>query len=133
MRPGLPMRFAVVERRPLFMLPGNPVAAFVTFLEFVRGTILYMQGQDAPDCWPHSITARAGCDIKKKPGRAEFMRAKLAINAKGVLTATPLKNQGSAATTVLTEADGLIALPHETDFVKKGEPVTVHQLTLLMN
>ena len=54
-------------------------------------------------------------------------------NAKGVLTATPLKNQGSAATTVLTEADGLIALPHETDFVKKGEPVTVHQLTLLMN
>ena len=133
MRPGRPMRFAVVERRPLFMLPGNPVAAFVTFLEFVRGTILYMQGQDAPDCWPHSITARAGCDIKKKPGRAEFMRAKLAINAKGVLTATPLKNQGSAATTVLTEADGLIALPHETDFVKKGEPVTVHLLTLLMN
>ena len=44
MKPGKPVLFAVLNGRPIFGLPGNPVSAMVGFEMFVRPAILKMMG-----------------------------------------------------------------------------------------
>ena len=44
-RPGGPLVFGMVDGRPWFGLPGNPVSAMVTFELFVRPAILRMLGE----------------------------------------------------------------------------------------
>lgn len=45
MKPGKPLAFAVIQGKPVFALPGNPVAAMVSFELFVRPAILKAMGQ----------------------------------------------------------------------------------------
>jgi molybdopterin molybdotransferase len=44
MKPGKPLAFAMLEGKPVFALPGNPVAAMVSFELFVRPSILKAMG-----------------------------------------------------------------------------------------
>jgi len=44
MKPGKPFAFAWLNGKPLFALPGNPVAAMISFELFVRPTMLKMMG-----------------------------------------------------------------------------------------
>jgi molybdopterin molybdotransferase len=44
MKPGKPLAFAMLDGKPIFALPGNPVAAMVSFELFVRPTILKAMG-----------------------------------------------------------------------------------------
>ena len=44
MHPGKPTILAVCGGKPVFGLPGNPVAVMVTFLAFVRPALLRMMG-----------------------------------------------------------------------------------------
>ena len=44
MKPGKPLAFAMLEGKPVFALPGNPVAAMVSFELFVRPAILKVMG-----------------------------------------------------------------------------------------
>jgi len=44
MKPGKPLAFAMLEGKPIFALPGNPVAAMVSFELFVRPSILKAMG-----------------------------------------------------------------------------------------
>ncbi|HBG06679.1 MAG: molybdopterin molybdenumtransferase MoeA [Geobacteraceae bacterium GWC2_58_44] len=44
MKPGKPLAFAMLEGKPIFALPGNPVAAMVSFELFVRPSVLKSMG-----------------------------------------------------------------------------------------
>ena len=44
MKPGKPLAFAMLDGKPIFALPGNPVAAMVSFELFVRPSILKAMG-----------------------------------------------------------------------------------------
>lgn len=44
MKPGKPLAFAKLDGKPIFALPGNPVAAMVSFELFVRPSILKAMG-----------------------------------------------------------------------------------------
>lgn len=44
MKPGKPLAFASLKGKPVFALPGNPVAAMVSFELFVRPSILKAMG-----------------------------------------------------------------------------------------
>ncbi|MDO4937450.1 MAG: molybdopterin molybdotransferase MoeA [Sutterellaceae bacterium] len=128
MRPGRPMRFAKLGSKPVFLLPGNPVASFVTFLEFAAGAIRYMQGQNA-DLWPLTQRAVAGVDIKKKKGRAEFMRGKLTGYYQAAPVVEPLGNQSSASFTSMSQAEVIICLDAEDDIIHKGDRVKIQLLS----
>jgi molybdopterin molybdotransferase len=45
MKPGKPLAFAMLHGKPVFALPGNPVAAMVSFELFVRPAILKAMGR----------------------------------------------------------------------------------------
>ncbi|MDJ0931358.1 molybdopterin molybdotransferase MoeA [Breoghania sp.] len=71
-KPGRPMNFGQIGDCIMLGLPGNPVAAMVCFLLYVRPVLIAMSG--AP--WPEPIRFQlpAAFEIKKKPGRREFSR-----------------------------------------------------------
>lgn len=127
MRPGRPMRFGQIQGKPVFVLPGNPVAAFVTFLEFVRGALLQMQGLKK-DLWLKQYPARLANNLKKKAGRAEFMRGRLVNFDNGTPVVEPLLNQSSADLVMLSQSEVILCLDHESTQYEKGSIVPIQYL-----
>jgi molybdopterin biosynthesis enzyme len=49
MRPGMPALFGLIDGKPVFALPGNPVSVFATFLALVRPALAALAGCAALD------------------------------------------------------------------------------------
>jgi molybdopterin molybdotransferase len=74
-KPGKPFLFGQIEKCAVFGLPGNPVSAFVTFLQFVRPAILKMMG--AADLDLPKVPAKLGIDLANDGDRPHYVRGKL--------------------------------------------------------
>ena len=120
-RPGAPFSVARLGDTTVVLLPGNPAAAFVTFLRLARPLLVTMAGGGwpTPRAWP----VLAGFQLDKKPGRTEYLRATLADHGGSLPIATPVARQGSAVVSSLLEADGLLELEHDRTAVEPGEVV----------
>ena len=111
------------EAAVLFGLPGNPVAVMVTFLAFVRPALLKMMGSTAPE--KPLLKARSSESIRKKPGRTEYQRGVVSVDAGGTLRVKTTGNQGSGVLSSMVRANGLIVLPHRQGDVAVGDEVNV--------
>ena len=120
-RPGRPVALGQVKGVPFVGLPGNPVAMMVTFLRFARPVLLRLNG--ITELAPHLFRVRASFDIKKKLGRREWVRARLAIADDGVKIAVRFPRDGAGILTSLVEADGLVELPEELTSLPAGAMV----------
>lgn len=120
-RPGRPVALGQVLGKAFVGLPGNPVAAMVTFLRFARPMLLRLAGATEVD--PIHFRVRSAFDYKKKEGRREFLRARLAPSAGDLPVAHKFARDGAGILTSLVEADGLVELPEELTFLAAGTPV----------
>jgi molybdopterin molybdotransferase len=120
-KPGRPLAFGQLDGCALIGLPGNPVAAVICFLLFARPVLTALGGGD----WPlhRSFQVPADFAMTKKPGRREYLRARLASGPDGRWVASRIEREGSGILTSLSEADGLVELPEETTRVERGAPV----------
>jgi molybdopterin molybdotransferase len=107
----------------LFGLPGNPVAVMVTFLVFVRPALLKMMGSTAAA--PPLLKARSSEAIRKKPGRTEYQRGILSVDANGRQSVQITGSQGSGILRSMTEANCMVVLHHEQSSVNAGDMVDV--------
>lgn len=120
-KPGRPLALGLwpagEARLPIFGLPGNPVAAFVTGVLFARPALGVMAGQ----AWrePQGYLVPAAFAKSKKPGRREFLRAR--INPQGQVEV--FASEGSGRISGLSWADGLVELPDEAAEITPGTPV----------
>jgi molybdopterin molybdotransferase len=57
-------------------LPGNPVSAFVTFLQFVRPAILKMMGACENELELPKISARLTVDLRNESERPHYVRGR---------------------------------------------------------
>ena len=99
LRPGRPLVVGRVGQTPLFGLPGNPVAATLSILIVIRSDLQKMAGL-RPQPMPR-IRARAGCALRKRPGRLELMRVRLCYHPEEQLSlaaAAPSSSMGKALT-----------------------------------
>ncbi|MHC8510206.1 MAG: molybdopterin molybdotransferase MoeA [Rhodospirillales bacterium] len=101
-------------------LPGNPVAAMVTFAMIARPVILALQGANAGERTVRRFRVPAAFDAKKKPGRREWLRARLAPGPDGVLAAHKFSSSGAGVLTSIAESDGLAELGEDVTAVKAG-------------
>jgi molybdopterin molybdotransferase len=127
MRPGRPFAFgplhgAAGKTAFLFALPGNPVAALVTFYAFAREALLLLAG--ATEALPMRLTARSAVAIRKRPGRTEFQRAIVSPGPEGWEVRTT-GAQGAGILRSMTEANALLVLPHDQGPVAAGQAVEV--------
>lgn len=127
-KPGRPMMFGQISRPTekhdcfYFGLPGNPVAALVCFLLYVRPALLRLAGADwmEPQCYP--VTADFEL-TNKKPDRREFLRGILKTYPNEPLCVSKFSRDGSGLISSLRTADGLIDVAEEITAVKKGDLV----------
>ena len=116
-KPGRPLALAAWNGAAVFGLPGNPVAAFTCALIFARPALLALAGAG----WraPQGFDLPAGFAKTRKPGRREFLRAR--ISAEG--RAEPFRSEGSGLISGLAWSKGLIDLPDPGPDVAEGDPV----------
>ncbi len=125
MRPGKPVLFGLLNGRPFFGLPGNPVSSMVAFEMFVKPSLMKMSGQ-RPDN-KKEIEAVLQEDIKKKKGLRFFLRAITQWKDGSYITKTT-GPQGSAILRSMMLANSLIILPEDDEFIEKGSKVKVRLL-----
>lgn len=124
-KPGKPTTIAVVERKPVFALPGHPTSALLIFHILVKPVLFAMAGGlKAPECM--RVEAVAGERIFSARGRRTFVTVNLVQNKSGKIQAFPVVTGQSGAITTLAKADGFIEVDEQTQFVDVGEKVTVY-------
>jgi molybdopterin molybdotransferase len=119
-KPGRPVALGQVRGVPFVGLPGNPVASMVTFFVVARPVVLRLMG-----C-PHTALPRlplpAAFSFSKKPGRREFLRARLVSGPEGVRV-DRFAADGSGILSSMTASDGLVDVPEDVCDVAPGDPV----------
>ncbi len=120
-KPGRPIALGQVKGVPFVGLPGNPVAAMVTFLRFARPLILRLGGCTRVE--PVLYRVRAEFSHAKKANRREWVRARLETGADGALVARKFERQGAGILRSLVDSDGLVELPEEMTQLAAGTMV----------
>jgi molybdopterin molybdotransferase len=116
-KPGKPFLFGSLGDCFVFGLPGNPVSAFVTFLQFVRPAILKMMG--AADVDLCKLPARLDVDLTNDSDRAHYFRGKLERG-----NFSPVGRQESHALFGLSQSNALLRLD-VGESRKRGEIIEV--------
>lgn len=121
-KPGRPLAIGQVGDAVFLGLPGNPVAAFNTWLLFALPIFAYMQGENwAP---PQRYEMPAAFTISgKKTGRREFLRGWIENTDNGPIV-RKFERDGSGLISSLTRASGLIELPEDATQVDHGQAVS---------
>ncbi len=123
-KPGRPLALGMWQGTPVFGLPGNPVAAFVCTAIFARPALSYLGGADFAEA--PAITVPAAFSKRKKPGRREYLRARLVDGRAEVFA-----SEGSGRISGLSWATGLVELPDGALEVAPGTPVRFIPFTAL--
>ncbi len=99
-------------------LPGNPSSALLTFALFGMPILRALQGDARPQA-PWDLCALTA-PLRRKPGRMEFLRARLHRAEDGSLLATVLPNQASGAATSFAWGDALVVVDAALDEIAEG-------------
>ena len=106
------------DKTPVVTLPGDPIAAYISFELFVRPMIRTMLG--AATIHRPSVKAALEKPVGSAPGLRSYIRAILADDGKSV---TPLADQDEQST--LSDANAFIAISETETSLKTGDQVTV--------
>ncbi|MBV9202542.1 MAG: molybdopterin molybdotransferase MoeA [Alphaproteobacteria bacterium] len=116
-KPGRPVALGQISGVPLIGLPGNPVAALVTFVVLARPLIFKLAG--ATEVTPRLYPVRAGFSYRKKPGRREYVRVSLRRDG-GDLVAVKYPRDGAGILSSITQSEGLAIVDEETSELSPG-------------
>lgn len=121
MKPGKPLAFALLQGKPVFALPGNPVAAMVSFELFVRPVLLRSMGHENL-FRPKSRAVLSGA-LKNGGDRVHFVRGLLSrgTDCDHVCVAG---SQSSGRLSSMVQGNCLIVAPPCANFVQ-GQAVEV--------
>ncbi len=127
-KPGGPQGLGVWENTPLVCLPGNPVAAYVSFHLYVAPLVEALSGMPVtPQLWarPH-LTALADGDFPAPRGRTTLVPVRLTWSADGPC-ARPFTRRGTGSHLVasLAETNGIAVLSPDAPPPTAGQPVRV--------
>jgi molybdopterin molybdotransferase len=124
MRPAMPTALAVAERKPIIVLPGNPVAAMIGFEVFARPLICRMLGLKNEEHRP-IVEARMARKVATSLGRKTFVRVFVRPHNSEFL-ADPISARGSGLISTMTKANGYVIVPDNREGLMENECVSVH-------
>lgn len=118
-KPGKPVSFGALGDTHWLGLPGNPLAAFLTWQVFGTALVRHLTGQRASG--PprrHVVTENA---IHRKPGRCELRPATiLGFDERGREIVGCASATHSGRVGKLPNSDGVLLLPAESDHLPQG-------------
>jgi len=123
MRPGMPTALAILDRKPVFVLSGNPVAAMVGFDVFARPVLLRLLGieNESRPLLKAKLTRRVSSEL----GKRVFLRV-YTFERDGEFFAEPIRVKGSGILSTMTKANGYVIIPENCELLEENEWVLVH-------
>lgn len=117
LKPGRPLALGMWDNTPVFGFPGNPVAVLVCALIFARPSLSVLAGGG----WsiPQGFMVPAGFSKNKKPGRREYLRARMTPEGQ----VETFKSEGSGRISGLSWAEGLVEIGDGAQEIKQGDLV----------
>ncbi|WP_424985324.1 gephyrin-like molybdotransferase Glp [Microbulbifer sp. S227A] len=115
-KPGRPLALGLWRGVPVFGLPGNPVAAMVCTLIFARPAMCLLAGAEWRE--PQGFDVPAAFGKRKKPGRREYLRARIRNGRAEVFA-----SEGSGRISGLSWAEGLVEIGDAERHIQPGDPV----------
>ena len=115
-KPGKPTILGIIRGKPVFGLPGNPVAAYFMFHMLVRPLLYSMLGAQPAE---RKLTLPLTRAVSSNHGREEFVP--VAIQENG---ARPIAAKSGLIST-LACAQGFIRIARDCEGLPQGEPVEV--------
>ncbi len=125
LQPGKHTWFGERDGKLVFGLPGNPVAAFLTFSLFAHPALATLQGGSVDAML--RAPARLGRTVARKPGREQALCVRLEQEGSAVV-AHPNGPQGSHLVSSLLGADALALIPSGDGVLEAGSPVGLQRL-----
>jgi len=122
-KPGKPMLIGRLDDSAYIGLPGYPVSALTIFRTFVAPAIRSAAGLPAPQT--ATVEGRMAVQERYSEGRTRLMPVGLVDPAADGDTLVYPVDKGSGATTSLVEADGVVEVDADTEYLAEGEAVTV--------
>jgi molybdopterin molybdotransferase len=114
MRPGGPFGFGMLQDRPWFGLPGNPVSSAVTFEIFVRPALRQMSGQ--ANLYRTTAEVTLADPVTTPGGLTHFLRCVVDNERVATLTGP----QGSGLLSSMLHANALLIVPHDVGSFPAG-------------
>lgn len=122
--PGKPFIWAQADAGHLLGLPGHVTSCMIAFHLFVEPLIERMLGRPARSLTRFAPTpAVLSRNLPSVPGREAYIRVRL-VQRDGQSVAEPLFGK-SALLRTLTQADGLVVVPMQSEGLDEGAAVTV--------
>lgn len=124
MQPGKPQGHGLVGETPMITLPGNPVSVWVSFELFVVPGLARLAGSITPAALSQLGAEEATCTFSAKShrGRQQFIPVTLRHSDFGWEASLAHKlGSGSHAISSACQADALLTVGADIDFVQPGE------------
>ena len=122
-KPGKPLYFGTGLDTLVFGLPGNPVSAFICFMEYVWPTLERLQGTAPTSRLPATLSAPFPCEWD----RWRFLLGEARVRD-GRLVARPTSKRGSHMFTATVEANCILAAPPGEGPLEAGAEISVRLL-----
>ena len=121
-KPGKPIIAGLCNNKPVFGLPGHPVAVYMCFNLFVKPVMERITGVTQKTFKP-KIKAKISRSISSQAGRTDFIRVYLE-EKNGEIWAHPLLSK-SGLIMSLVKADGIVVIPDNKLGLEEGEEIEV--------
>jgi molybdopterin molybdotransferase len=128
MKPGSPTSLGIANGKPVIVLPGYPVSAFVAFYTFGRPLLYNILKTDGPPSARQ--VAKLTSNIKLHKGMTNFVRVRIS-RRHGLFFAEPISTAGASLLSTLAYSDGIVVAKHNNqeaqgeDILYKGQDVEV--------
>jgi molybdopterin molybdotransferase len=116
-KPGKPTLFGLIDGTPVLGMPGYPTSCLSN--GYMLLVPMLRRLARLPDVAPRSVTLPLGQRVVSTTGRHQFYTVRIVEG-----TAMPAF-KASGDITSMSQADGYIEIPAQTDIVEKGQLVTV--------
>ncbi|KAF5434306.1 molybdopterin molybdotransferase [Candidatus Methanophagaceae archaeon] len=121
-RPGEPTGFGIINNKPVFVLPGYPVATISAFEMLVRPFLCAAHGVKEDSRKLFAVTRKK---IPSAVGRSDFVRVKL-VCSEDEFYADPIRVSGSGILSSMTKSDGFVIIAENREGMEEGEKVEVN-------
>lgn len=129
-RPGRTVGAYVVNRKPMLLVSGLPVAAYIS-LDLFMGPILYKAYGTIPEARP-SIAGRLVRRLSNEAGFRSFYRV-IACRERGETLVIPLRLTGSGILSTLIKANAILEIPEDVEGYEEGSRVEVTLINPLVD
>jgi putative molybdopterin biosynthesis protein len=126
-KPGKPTIVAMVGKKIIFCLPGNPTSALAIFHLIVRPIISKLSGYEKGDEYqPIDVTMKS--KVYSAKGRIELLPVHLLTDKDGSYTVHPTYGN-SASISAFAMADGFLIIPENIEIAEENEQVKFFPFT----